>query len=72
MDLQQEFNTAYVFISHNLAVVQHVADDVMVMYLGRPVEMGPNENIYSRPLHPYTQALLSATRPSTRTRTSRR
>ncbi|MCP5961203.1 ATP-binding cassette domain-containing protein, partial [Klebsiella pneumoniae] len=41
MDLQQEFNTAYVFISHNLAVVQHVADDVMVMYLGRPVEVGP-------------------------------
>jgi len=61
MDLQQEFNTAYVFISHNLAVVQHVADDVMVMYLGRPVEMGPKESIYSRPLHPYTQALLSAT-----------
>ncbi|MCM2462563.1 ABC transporter ATP-binding protein [Pseudomonas sp. CG7] len=61
MDLQQEFNTAYVFISHNLAVVQHVADDVMVMYLGRPVEMGPNESIYSRPLHPSTQALLSAT-----------
>ena len=61
MDLQEEFNTAYVFISHNLAVVQHVADDVMVMYLGRPVEMGPKEQIYSRPLHPYTQALLSAT-----------
>ena len=61
MDLQQEFNTAYVFISHNLAVVQHVADDVMVMYLGRPVEVGPKEDIYARPLHPYTQALLSAT-----------
>ncbi len=41
MDLQQEFNTAYVFISHNLAVVRHVADSVLVMYLGRPVEMGP-------------------------------
>jgi dipeptide transport system ATP-binding protein len=61
MDLQQEFNTAYVFISHNLAVVRHVADHVMVMYLGRPVEMGSKEDIYSRPLHPYTQALLSAT-----------
>ncbi len=61
MDLQQEFNTAYVFISHNLAVVRHVADHVMVMYLGRPVEMGPKEDIYTRPLHPYTQALLSAT-----------
>ena len=61
MDLQQEFNTAYVFISHNLAVVRHVADTVLVMYLGRPVEMGPKEEIYTRPLHPYTQALLSAT-----------
>jgi dipeptide transport system ATP-binding protein len=61
MDLQERLNTAYVFISHNLAVVRHVADDVLVMYLGRPVEMGPSELIYSRPLHPYTQALLSAT-----------
>ena len=61
MDLQQEFNTAYVFVSHNLAVVEHVADDVMVMYLGRPVELGPKNDIYERPLHPYTQALLSAT-----------
>ncbi|MFV3367776.1 peptide ABC transporter ATP-binding protein [Pseudomonas sp. NY15435] len=61
MDLQQEFGTAYVFISHNLAVVRHVADDVLVMYLGRPAEMGPAEKLYERPLHPYTQALLSAT-----------
>jgi dipeptide transport system ATP-binding protein len=61
MDLQEQFNTAYVFISHNLAVVRHVADQVLVMYLGQPVEMGPKELIYSRPLHPYTQALLSAT-----------
>lgn len=61
MDLQKEFNTAYVFISHNLAVVRHVADQVLVMYLGRPAEMGPKEDIYERPLHPYTQALLSAT-----------
>jgi len=61
MDLQEQFNTAYVFISHNLSVVRHVADDVLVMYLGRPVEMGAKELIYSRPLHPYTQALLSAT-----------
>lgn len=61
MDLQQEFNTAYVFISHNLSVVRHVADTVLVMYLGRPAEMGPKEEIYNRPLHPYTQALLSAT-----------
>ncbi|PJI48893.1 MAG: dipeptide ABC transporter ATP-binding protein [Pseudomonas sp.] len=61
MDLQQEFGTAYVFISHNLAVVRHVADDVLVMYLGRPAEMGPADKLYQRPLHPYTQALLSAT-----------
>ncbi|RKQ58924.1 peptide ABC transporter ATP-binding protein [Vogesella indigofera] len=61
MDLQEEFNTAYVFISHNLAVVEHVADDLMVMYLGRAVEVGSKEVIYAKPLHPYTQALLSAT-----------
>ena len=51
MDLQKEFNTAYVFISHNLAVVRHVADQVLVMYLGRPAEMGPKEDIYEKPLH---------------------
>ncbi|UVE18533.1 ABC transporter ATP-binding protein [Pseudomonas sp. LS44] len=61
MDLQEQFGTAYVFISHNLAVVRHIADDVLVMYLGRAVEMGPSALIYSRPLHPYTQALLAAT-----------
>lgn len=61
MDLQEEFKTAYVFISHNLAVVEHVADDVMVMYLGRVVETGSKAVLFSKPLHPYTQALLSAT-----------
>ncbi|OHX14055.1 dipeptide ABC transporter ATP-binding protein [Chromobacterium sphagni] len=61
MDLQEEFNTAYVFISHNLAVVEHVADELMVMYLGRAVEVGDKARVYGRPLHPYTQALLSAT-----------
>ena len=61
MDLQEEFNTAYVFVSHNLAVVEHVAHDVMVMYLGRVVETGPKAVIFARPMHPYTQALLSAT-----------
>ncbi|GGK08335.1 peptide ABC transporter ATP-binding protein [Pseudomonas matsuisoli] len=64
-DLQEEFGTAYVFISHNLAVVRHVADQVLVMYLGKPAEMGPRDKLYERPLHPYTQALLSAT-PSLR------
>ena len=61
MDLQDEFNTTYVFVSHNLAVVEHVASEVMVMYLGRTVEIGSQATIYTRPLHPYTQALLSAT-----------
>lgn len=61
MDLQDEFHTAYVFVSHNLAVVEHVADDVMVMYLGRVVETGSKAVLFESPMHPYTQALLSAT-----------
>lgn len=60
MDLQQATGTAYVFISHNLAVVQHVADDVLVMYLGHAVEHGNKARVFGAPLHPYTQALLSA------------
>lgn len=60
MDLQDEYHTAYVFISHNLSVVRHVADDVMVMYLGQAVEHGPKEAIYDAPKHPYTMALLAA------------
>jgi dipeptide transport system ATP-binding protein len=70
MDLQESFNTTYLFISHNLAVVEHVADDVMVMYLGQVVETGAKDTIYSKPLHPYTQALLSAT-PSIHTENRR-
>ncbi len=61
LDLQAEFKTAYVFISHNLSVVELVADDVLVMYLGRAVEVGPKKTLFARPLHPYTQALMSAT-----------
>ncbi|MBE9607743.1 peptide ABC transporter ATP-binding protein [Chitinilyticum piscinae] len=61
MDLQQELNAAYVFISHNLAVVEHIADDVMVMYFGSTVETGPKSVIFAQPLHPYTRALMSAT-----------
>ncbi len=61
MDLQDELNTAYVFISHGLSVVEHIADDVMVMYLGRPVEQGTRDEIFGSPLHPYTQALLAST-----------
>ncbi|TKB11597.1 dipeptide ABC transporter ATP-binding protein [Desulforhopalus sp. IMCC35007] len=60
-DLQQRFDLAYMFISHDLSVVKHIADEVMVMYLGKPVETGSRENIFARPHHPYTRALLSAT-----------
>jgi dipeptide transport system ATP-binding protein len=60
MDLQQAFGTAYVFISHNLSVVEHVAHEVLVMYLGKVVEFGTRQSVFSTPLHPYTQALLSA------------
>ena len=61
LDLQEEFQLAYLFISHDLGVVRHVADDVLVMYLGRPAEQGPKEDIFTHPRHPYTQALLAAT-----------
>jgi dipeptide transport system ATP-binding protein len=61
MDLQEEFRLAYLFISHDLSVVRHIADEVMVMYLGRPVEQGPKETIFAHPRHPYTQILLAAT-----------
>lgn len=60
-DLQQELGLAYLFISHDLGVVRYIADDVMVMYLGHAVEHGSKEKIYTNPLHPYTQALLSST-----------
>jgi dipeptide transport system ATP-binding protein len=59
--LQEELALAYVFISHDLSVVRHMADEVMVIYLGHIVEMGSREAIFSAPLHPYTRALLSAT-----------
>jgi dipeptide transport system ATP-binding protein len=60
-DLQEKHNLAYLFISHDLSVVKHIASDVMVMYLGRVVEQGASADVFRNPQHPYTQALLSAT-----------
>jgi oligopeptide/dipeptide ABC transporter ATP-binding protein len=59
-DLQGELALTYLFISHNLSVVEHIADRIMIMYLGKIVEVGGTEEIFGQPLHPYTRALLSA------------
>ncbi|MBQ0717143.1 MAG: dipeptide ABC transporter ATP-binding protein [Sulfitobacter litoralis] len=61
VDLQERLQLAYLFISHDLSVVRHVADEVIVMYLGRAVERGSREDVFGTPFHPYAKALLSAT-----------
>ena len=61
MDMQQQLGMAYLFISHNLQVVRHIADAVAVMYLGSIVEYGPRDGVFRQPKHPYTRALLAST-----------
>lgn len=60
MDLQEEMGLTYMFITHDLSVVKHISDDIMVMYLGKSVEKASSDELFSSPLHPYTQALLHA------------
>jgi dipeptide transport system ATP-binding protein len=64
MDLQDEFGLAYLFISHDLSVVRHIAHDVMVLYLGRVMERASKADLFAQPRHPYTRLLLAAS-PST-------
>ena len=60
MDLKKEFKLTYLFIAHNLDVIRYISDRIAVMYLGKLVELGKSEEVYKRPLHPYTKALISA------------
>jgi len=71
-DLQKDLHLAYLFISHDLAVVRHIAHEVLVMYLGLAMEQGPKARIFAQPLHPYTQALLASTPGLTHAERTRR
>ena len=73
MDLQEEMGLTYMFITHDLSVVKHISDDIMVMYLGKSVEKAPSGELFASPLHPYTQALLHAIPvPSLKSRDTKR
>ena len=70
--IQKEYGLTYIFITHDLSVVNHFSDDIAVMYLGRLIEKAPSEKLFEKPMHPYTQALLSAIPvPSLHNRTER-
>lgn len=71
-DLQEKFGLTYLFISHDLSMVRHIADRVAVMYLGRIAELSPRDDLYARPLHPYAEALLSAVNEPDPVRAARR
>lgn len=60
MDLQEEMGMAYIFITHNLSVVKHISDNIMVMYMGKMVEFADKDELFANPIHPYTKGLLSA------------
>ena len=60
LELQEEFSLAYLFISHDLSVIQHMSDRILVIYLGRVVEYGTRDQIFNNPLHPYTKILLES------------
>lgn len=63
LDLQQEFNLTYLFISHDIGVIEYISDEIAVMYLGKIVEQAPTDTLFEAPMHPYTKALLSAVPP---------
>lgn len=69
LELQQELSLAYLFISHDLSVIQHMSDRIMVMYLGRVVEYGSRDLIFNNPLHPYTKILLDSAPKTNREKT---
>ena len=60
MDLKDQLGLTYIFITHDLSVVKHISNDILVLYLGKMAEMAPSDRLFENPLHPYTKALLTA------------